>query len=110
MIDWAAFALVAGASFTGSVVVVSLYSLGLRLLTSAGRALVVDPQSFTGAITILTPKRAAKEAKRARKSASSNPLTAGRKRLALIGAYSCFLLCVGAVLYGVYLIVPALHR
>ncbi|MDJ0322848.1 peptidase [Cryobacterium sp. PH31-AA6] len=110
MINWAAFVVVAVASLLASVVVVSLYSLGLRLLTSAGRALVVDPQSFTGAITVLTPKRAAKEAKRARKTASANPLTAGQKRLALVGAYTCFVLCVGAVLYGVYLIVPALHR
>lgn len=110
MIDWAAFLVVAVASLLASVVIVSLYSLGLRLLTSAGRALVVDPQSFTGAITVLTPKRAAKEAKRARKTASANPLTDGQKRLALVGAYTCFVLCVGTVLYGVYLIVPALHR
>ena len=110
MIDWGAFFVVAGASLLSSTLVVSLYSLGLRLLTSSGRALVVDPASFTGAITILTPKRAAKEAKRQRKSATANPLTVFQKRLALVGAYACFVLCVGAVLYGVYLIVPALHR
>ncbi|MBC7441074.1 MAG: peptidase [Ramlibacter sp.] len=109
MIDWTAFFVVAGASLLSSAVVVSLYSLGLRLLTTAGRVPVVEPAEFTGAITVLTPKRAAKEAKRARKAAAT-PLTRGQKRAAMLGAYACFVLCAGAVLFGVYLIVPALHR
>ncbi|TFD34828.1 peptidase [Cryobacterium sp. TMT1-19] len=109
MIDWSAFLVVAVASLLSSVVVVSLYSLGLRLLTTAGRVPVVEPAEFTGAITVLTPKRAAKEAKRARKAAAG-PLSPLQKQVALMGAYACFVLCSAAVLYGVYLIVPALHR
>ncbi|MCY7289756.1 MAG: peptidase [Cryobacterium sp.] len=109
MIDWSAFLVVAFASLLSSAVVVSLYSLGLRLLTTAGRVPVVEPAEFTGAITVLTPKRAAKEAKRARKAAAG-PLSPLQKNIALVGAYTCFELCSATVLYGVYLIVPALHR
>lgn len=109
MIDWIAFSVVAVASLVSSAVIVTLYSLGLRLMTTAGRSPVVGPAEFTGAITVLTPKRAAKEAKRTRKALAANPLTDGEKRLALAGAYACFALCGGAVLFGVYLIVPALH-
>jgi len=109
VIDWIAFSVVAVASLVSSAVIVTLYSLGLRLMTTAGRSPVVDPAEFTGAITVLTPKRAAKEAKRTRKALAANPLTDGEKMLALVGAYACFALCGGAVLFGVYLIVPALH-
>jgi hypothetical protein len=109
VIDWFAFLIVAAASLFSSALIVTLYSLGLRLMTSAGRSPVVGPAEFTGAITVLTPKRTAKEAKRTRKALAANPLTDGQKQLALVGAYVCFALCVGAVLYGVYLIVPALH-
>jgi hypothetical protein len=109
VIDWAAFVIVAGASLLAAAVVVCLYSFGLRLLTTAGRAPMVEPAEFTGAITVLTPAQAAKEAKRARKAAKANPLTPSQKRLALFAAYACFVLCAAAVLYGVYLIVPALH-
>lgn len=109
MIDWTAFVIVAAASLLAAAVVVSLYSLGLRLLTSAGRIPMVEPAEFTGAITVLTPAQAEKEAKRARKAAKANPLSPGQKRAALLGGYACFVLTGIAVLYGVYLIVPALH-
>ena len=110
MIDWSAFVIVSVASLFSAALLVSLYSLGLRLLTTAGRIPLVEPVEFTGAITILTPKKAAKQLKRARKAAATNPLTPGMKRLALYAGYACFALCAVAVLYGVYLIVPALHR
>ena len=109
MIDWAAFLVVAAAALVSSAIVVSLYSLGLRLLTTAGRIPTVDPAEFTGAITVLSPARAAKEAKKARKARKANPLTAGQKRRALVSGYACFTICALAVLYGVYLIIPALH-
>jgi len=109
VIDWVAFGIVAGASLAATVVVVGLYSLGLRLLTTGGRVPLVDPAEFTGAITILTPKRAAKAAKRTRKAAAANPLTDGQKRAAIGAGYACFVLCACAGLYGVYLVVPALH-
>jgi len=109
MIEWDAFLIVTAASLFSAALLVSLYSLGLRLLTTAGRIPLVDPLEFTGAITVLTPKKAAKQQKRARKAAAANPLTPGLKRLALVAGYACFVLCGGAVLFGVYLIVPALH-
>ncbi len=109
VIDWSAFLIVALSSLSAAAIVVSLYALGLRLLTSAGRIPIVEPAEFTGAITILNPARAEKEARRARKAANASPLTEGQKRVALVAAYACFVLCAGAVLYGVYLIVPALH-
>lgn len=62
MIDWAAFAVVALASFLAAVVVVGLFSLGVRLRVAGHWA-----------------------------------------------QYVCFALCGAAVLFGIYLIVPALH-
>jgi hypothetical protein len=109
VIDWSAFLIVAVASLVSTAIVVSLYSLGLRLLTTAGRIPDVDPAEFTGAITVLSPARAAKNAKRARKARKANPLTARQKRVALVSGYACFTVCALAVLYGVYLIVPILH-
>lgn len=70
MIDWAAIAVVGGVSFVGATVLVSLYALGLRLLSSDG-----------------------------------GPVSSGRR----LAAVACFALCAAGVLYGVYLIVPALH-
>jgi ABC-type multidrug transport system permease subunit len=109
VIDWVAFLIVSAASLVSAALVVSLYSLGLRLLTTAGRIPLVEPQEFTGAITVLSPKKAAKQLKRARKATALNPLSDAQKRLALYSGYVCFALCAAAVLYGVYLIVPALH-
>lgn len=110
MIGWSAFLIVSAASLFSAALIVSLYALGLRLLTTAGRIPMVEPHEFTGAITVLTPKKAAKQLKRARKAVAANPLTPGLKLVALYAGYTCFVLCSIAVLYGVYLIVPALHR
>jgi hypothetical protein len=109
VIDWTAFLIVAAVALVSSAGLVSLYSVGLRLLTTAGRIPTVEPAEFTGALTVLTPARAAKNAKRALKAHRSNPLTAGQKRLAQYAGYLCFALCGLIVLYGVYLIVPVLH-
>ncbi|MGO4104534.1 peptidase [Leifsonia sp. YAF41] len=109
MNEWIAFIQVAVVTLVSACVLVFFFALGLRLLTTAGRIPMVEPAEFTGAITILTPARAAKEAKRARKAAAANPLTDSQKRVAVIGAYLCFAVCGAAVLYGIYLIVPALH-
>ncbi|GAA2039590.1 hypothetical protein GCM10009819_25890 [Agromyces tropicus] len=109
MIDWIAFVIVLVASLVGASVVVSAYALGLRLLTIGGRTPVVAPAEFTDAITVISPEEAARAAKRAQKAARKNPLTDAQKRLAVIGGYSCFGLSGLAVLYGIYLIVPAFH-
>ncbi|MBG6239775.1 hypothetical protein IWX78_002765 [Mycetocola sp. CAN_C7] len=109
MIDWMAFVIVLVSALVGTVVVVGFYSFGVRLLVRAGRVPVVSPATFTDAITVLTPAEIRSAEKKAAKAARKNPLSAGQKNVALAGAYSCFSLCAIAVLYGIYLIVPALH-
>jgi hypothetical protein len=109
VIDWGSFLTVAAASLVSTAVVVGLFSLGTRLLAAAGRMLLVEPVEFTDAITVVTPAEAAAAAKRARKAEKKNPLSATRKRLALVGAYACFTLCAAAVVYCIYLIIPIFH-
>ena len=109
MIDWMGFLVVLVAALTGTVVVVGSYSLGLKLLVRAGRVPVVTPATFTDAITVLTAAEIKSAAKKAAKAARKNPLTPAQKRVALVAAYTCFTICALAILYGIYLIVPALH-
>lgn len=109
MINWLSFFIVAFAAVASACAVVVLYSFGLRLLSTAGRTPNVVPAEFTDAITVITPAEAAAEAKRIRKAAKRNPLTTLQKRLALAAAYACFVLCAACVLFGIYLVVPALH-
>ena len=109
MIDWHAFLLVLVSALIATVVVVSLYSLGLRLLTVSGRTPIVTPAEFTDAITVVTPAEAKAAAKKAAKAAKKSPLTDGQKRAALIGARACFVVSAIAVIVGIYLIVPVLH-
>ncbi|WP_127793074.1 peptidase [Agromyces sp. LHK192] len=109
MIDWLSFLIVLVAALVGASVVVSTYSLGIRLLTLSGRTPVVTPAEFTDAITVISPAEAKAAAKRAAKAAKKNPLTEQEKRVAFIGACGCFALSGLAVLVGIYLIVPALH-
>ena len=104
-IDWSAFLQVFLAALIGACAVVTFYSLGLRLLVRSGRAPVVSPAEFTDAITVITEKELRRAAKQAAKAAKKSPLTAGEKRLALIGAYGFFVLCALAVAAGIALIV-----
>ncbi len=85
VIDWLAFVQVFVAAMISAVIVVSFYSLGLRLLVRAGRSPVVAPASFTDAITIVTEKERARAEKAALKAARKSPLTDGQKRVALVG-------------------------
>ncbi|WP_353809454.1 peptidase [Agromyces sp. SYSU T00194] len=109
MIDWFSFLVVLVASMLGACVVVAAYALGIRLLVVSGRAPVVSPAEFTDAITIMTPAEIRAAEKRAAKAARKSPLGEGAKRLALVGAWACFALSGLAVLFGIYLIVPAFH-
>ena len=68
MIDWSAFVVVALVSLFSAAALVSLYSVGLRLLT-------VDDRSA----------------------------------VRTAAGYACFVVCALGVLFGIYLIVPALH-
>jgi hypothetical protein len=109
VINWLSFFVVAFAAVASAGVVVASYSLGLRLLSTAGKTPNVVPAEFTDAITVITPAEAAAEAKRIRKAAKRNPLSRGQKRLALTAAYACFVICGACVLFGIYLIVPQFH-
>lgn len=109
MINWLAIAIVALVSIVSAGLVVTLFALGLRLLSSAGRPVHVGPAEFTDAITVVSRQQAETEAKRVRKAAKRSPLTKAQKRMALAGARICFALCVLIVLVGVYLIIPGLH-
>ena len=109
MIEWSSFLIVLVASITSTAAVVSAYALGIRLLTVSGRTPIVTPAEFTDAITVVSPAEAKAAAKRAAKAAKKSPLTDGQKRAALLGAWACFAISAAAVLFGIYLIVPALH-
>lgn len=104
VIDWFAFVQVFVAAIIGTTVVVTFYSLGLRLLVRAGRSPVVAPAEFTDAIAVISDKEARRAEKAAAKAAKRSPLTEGQKRLALYGAYGCFAVCGAAVLVGILLI------
>lgn len=91
MIDWVAFGIVAIASIVAAASVVTLYSLGIKLLSV--------PAAGT-----------ASEAGVARDEETDDVELNGRPWWATILATVCFSLCAAAVLYGIYLIVPALHR
>jgi len=104
-IDWMAFVNVFFAAMIGACLIVTFYATGLRLLVRAGRIPVVTPAEFTDAITILTDKEVKRAAKQAAKAAKKSPLTEGQKRLALVGAYACFILCALAVIAGILIIV-----
>ncbi|AWB95141.1 peptidase [Agromyces badenianii] len=105
MIDWLAFLLVFVSALVGTVVVVSSYSLGVRLLTISGRTPIVTPAEFTDAITVVTPAEIRQAEKRAAKAARKSPLSESQKRAALVGAWACFTLSGIAVIFGIYLIV-----
>ncbi|MET4059308.1 hypothetical protein ABIB35_000839 [Arthrobacter sp. UYP6] len=77
-IDWLAYLVVALVTLVSALVVVGLYSTGVRLYAVAS---------------------------------DRNPGPEARGRLALVkaGAYACFAVSAVAVMFGIYLIVPALH-
>jgi hypothetical protein len=104
-IDWIAFVKVFAAALAGAVLVVGFYAIGLRMLVRAGRPPVVAPAEFTDAITVITPKEAARAAKAAAKAARKSPLTDGQKGLAFVAACASFVLCGLAVVGGLLVIV-----
>lgn len=105
VIEWDHFFQVFVAALLGAVLIVAFYALGLRLLVRAGRVPVVAPAEFTDAITVLREKDILRAERAAAKAAKKSPLSERQKRIALYGAYACFVMCALAVLAGVYLIV-----
>ncbi|MCY1716776.1 MULTISPECIES: peptidase [Microbacterium] len=104
LINWEAFLQVFVAAIVGASIVVTFYSLGLRLLVTGGRPPLVSPAEFTDAITVITDKQRRRAEKAVAKAAKKNPLSDGQKRLALVGAYACFAVCAAAVLGALLLI------
>lgn len=104
LINWEAFLQVFVAAIVGASIVVTFYSLGLRLLVTGGRPPLVSPAEFTDAITVITDKQRRRAEKAVAKAAKKNPLSDGQKRLALVGAYACFAVCASAVLGALLLI------
>lgn len=105
MIDWLAFLVVLVSALLGATVVVVSYSLGLRLLTVAGRTPIVTPAEFTDAITVVSPAEIRRAEKRAAKAARKSPLSERQKLAAFVGACACFAVSGVAVIVGIYLIV-----
>ncbi|WP_231712535.1 MULTISPECIES: hypothetical protein [unclassified Arthrobacter] len=77
-INWVAYLIVAGITLLATLVVVGLYSTGVRLYAVAS-------------------------------DRNPGPEATDRLMLVKVGAYACFTVCAAAVLFGIYLIVPALH-
>jgi hypothetical protein len=98
MIDWLAFISVAVASLVSASVVVSLFAFGLRLLNVGGNldaeeTVETTETSATGTVNVV-----------------QTVVSAPRPAWATWCAYACFVLCAGAILYGIYLIIPFFHR
>lgn len=84
-VDWAAFGIVFVVAFVAAVAIVVFFALGLRLLAAGSD----DDTGADGSI-VSTAR-------------GSRPLGA------TVGAYVCLAICVAAVLYGLYLIIPQFH-
>ncbi|MCA1217443.1 hypothetical protein [Streptomyces sp. 8L] len=89
-IDWSALGEVAGVSIGATVAVVVLFALGVRVLSGPGP----DGEPLAGA--------AETDGEGAPGSASVAPLP-------VFVAGLCFLACLAAVAYGLYLIIPQFH-
>ena len=96
MIDWIAFVAVFAAALVSALVVVSLFSFGIRFL-----AIPAPPAP--------QPDGTLAPAGPSRDDEDDDVDDLDRPRWATIAAYTCFTLSAGCVLGGIYLIVPALH-
>jgi hypothetical protein len=82
-INWVGFLTVAAVSITATVLVVALFSLGVRLLTTADNLVSATKKGNQRAIST--------------------------EALSRTGSYVVFALCLAALLYGIYLVVPYFH-
>ena len=89
-INWLAFPLVFVAALTGAAIVVVLFATAIRLFA--------------------TPPRGARPAGAARGEEMDDVGDPTRPRSATAGGIVLFVLAGAAVLYGIYLIVPFLHK
>lgn len=91
MIDWLSLLIVAGTALLASATVVALFATGVKLLSVPPRDAVVAEDAAP------------------RDDETDDVADDARPRIATIGGTACFVLAGLGVLYGVYLIVPALH-
>ena len=96
MIDVMAFVTVFVAALVGAVFVVVTYSLGIRFLATPAPVQVRED----GTLEDFGPDR----------DDEDDDVESVRPLWATIAAYICFAVSAAAVLYGIYLIVPAFHR
>jgi hypothetical protein len=89
-IDWAAFVTVFLASIVAACVVVALFATAIRLLA--------------------TPPHGARPAGAARDEEMDDVEGPQRPRLATAGAVVLIVVAAAVALYGIYLIIPALHQ
>ncbi|WP_405619415.1 hypothetical protein OG292_31830 [Streptomyces sp. NBC_01511] len=85
-IDWAALGSVFGVSLVATVALVGLFTLGIVWLSKGAAPTEGATATATG-------------------SAATGSGATGSVALARTGAYVCFALCLGAVSYGIYMIV-----
>jgi hypothetical protein len=89
MIDWLAFLTVFVASIVVACVVVTLFATAIRLLA--------------------TPPPGARPAGAARDEEMDDVEGPQRPPIATVGAIALFVVAAAVALYGIYLIIPALH-
>jgi hypothetical protein len=89
MIDWPALILVAAVAIGSAALLVALFATGIRFLA--------------------TPPVNAEAVGSARDDEMDDVSDPTRPRAATVGGVICFVLAGIAVLFGVYLIIPALH-
>lgn len=90
IVDWGALLLVAIVSVVAAAVTVTLFAVGVKLLS-------MPP---VGAAEVGSP----------RDDETDDVSDASRPIAATIGGSVCFVLSALVVLFGVYLIIPAFHR
>lgn len=88
-IDFGAIGTVAGVGFVAAVGVVLLYTLGLRLLGTG------QPADAGGERT---------------QYAEETPRSGKTPPGAMVGAVVCFVICIAAVLTGIWLTIPQFHQ
>ncbi|THG32357.1 hypothetical protein [Naasia lichenicola] len=94
MIDWSALLLVAAVAIGGAAIIVSLFATGIRFLSTPPVAETVGAAASAGS---------------ARDDEMDDVSDPTRPASATVGGVVCFVLAGLGVLYGVYLIIPALH-
>jgi hypothetical protein len=93
-VDWGSIALVCVAALLAGVTIVTLYSLGLRLL-AVGSA---DEPADAGGPPAATVQ-----------DATAQGATGPRPLIATVGAVVCIGVSILAALYGIYLVIPLFH-